>query len=208
MVHNNTIVDNTNEGITFTGSNTPDVRNNILYFNNADAVTSVQTAGVGTTYYCCIYDPNNAPTSVPDSDGNITCEPDFVYDSEPYGYYHIKYESDCRNGGDNTCVGQDETDMDDEPRIADDAYDIVDVGADEVDCEDTYDPNDWTYDGVINLEEFAIFAVAWAGHDLNDPVCDPNHLDYVSDPNDPDYISAEQKEAWDPYFNFDAAGDS
>ena len=206
MVCNNTIVDNVNEGIRFVGSNTPDVRNCIVYYNGSDS----QLAGLDAdTYadYCCIEDCNEIATN-----SNFNDAPGFVYDSEPSGYYHIKYDSPCRNAGDeNTSPGINEVDMDNEPRIADDAYDIVDVGADEVDCEDTNDPNDWTYDGVINYFEFAIFAAAWTSHDPNDPVCDPNSNDYnpnAFDPNHTDYISPEQKEAWGPYFNFDAAGDS
>ena len=56
-----------------------------------------------------------------------------------------------------------------------------------------------------------MFADAWAGHDSNDPVFDPNSNDYnpnVFDPNHIDYISSEQIEKWDPFYNFDAAGDS
>ncbi|MCK4998177.1 MAG: hypothetical protein KAS23_01535, partial [Anaerohalosphaera sp.] len=73
------------------------------------------------------------------------------------------------------------------------------------------DPNDWTYDGVINYFEFAIFAAAWTSHDPNDPVCDPNSNDYnpnVFDPNHADYISSEQIAKWEPFYNFDATGDS
>ena len=69
-------------------------------------------------------------------------------------------------------------DMDGEPRVADDGVSIVDIGADEVDCEDAWNENDWTYDGVINFEEFSIFAGAWLSHDPNDPSLptDPNFI--------------------------------
>ncbi len=199
-IYNNTIIDNINEGIRFVGSNTPDVRNNILYYNNPEETNSPQAAGISTTYYCCIYDPNSQ-SSTPDGNGNITCVPDFVYDSEPYGYYHIKYESDCRNAGNNSVYNTGDVDMDNTERKEETT---IDIGADEVACEDTWDPNDWTYDGVINLEEFSIFSAAWLSHDPNDPVCDPNHTDYVSDSNDPGYISQAQKDRWNEICDFDS----
>ncbi len=146
-IHNNTIVHNTNEGIRFVGSNTPDVRNNILFYNNPQETNSPQIAGIGTTYYCCIYDPNSQ-SSTPDGNGNITCDPNFVYDSEPYGYYHIKYESYCRNAGDNNAVETGDVDMDDETRTQES---IVDIGADEVACEDTWNPNDWKLSQNLNF---------------------------------------------------------
>jgi hypothetical protein len=54
----------------------------------------------------------------------------------------------------------------------------VDIGADEITCEDTSDPNDWNGDGVINYEEFAILSHAWLS-------CDPNSPSYPN-PNNPD----------------------
>jgi hypothetical protein len=199
-IYNNTIVDNINEGIRFTGSNVPDVRNNILYYNNPEETGSPQITGISTTYYCCIYDPNSQ-SSTPDGNGNITCEPDFVYDYLPFGYYHIKYESYCRNAGDNSVYNTGDVDMDNTERKEES---VVDIGADEVACIDTWDPNDWTYDGVINLQEFSIFSAAWLSHDPNDPVCDPNHPEYVGDPNDPGYISQAQKDSWNEICDFDS----
>ncbi len=198
-IRNNTIVDNINEGIRFVGSNPPDILNCIVYYNGGDS----QLAGLDPDTdadYCCIQDCNEIPTN-----SNFNDTPDFVYDYEPYGYYHIKYESPCRNAGDNMYVGQDEVDMDDEIRTQES---VVDRGADEVSCEDTWHENDWTYDGVINMEEFSIFSAAWLSHDPNDPVCDPNHVDYVSDPNDPDYISQSAKDNWNPICNFEVSGNS
>lgn len=203
-LRNNTVVHNVNEGIRFVGNSIPDVRNNILYYNNAEEPNSPQLAGINTTYYCCIYDPNGQSSS-PDLNGNITCEPDFVYDSDPYGNYHIKYESYCRNGGDSSVIGQDETDMDGEVRIQE--Y-VVDIGVDEVSCTETWNPKDWTQDGVVNYEEFAILSAAWLSHDPKDPVCDPNHPNYVSDPNDPGYISDQAKASWNPICNLDTSGGS
>ena len=203
-VYNNTIVNNTNEGIRFVGSNAPDVRNNILYYNNKEEQDKPQLAGISTTYYCCIYD-SNGQSSTPDANGNITCEPDFVYDKDPYGFYHIKYESKCRNAGDDNAVGAGDVDMDNTQR---EQENIVDIGADEVSCEDTWSESDWTRDGVVNLEEDRIFLAAWLSHDPNDPVCDPGHPDYVSDPNLPDYITESQKEKWNPICNLNAMGTS
>ncbi|MCK5001141.1 MAG: right-handed parallel beta-helix repeat-containing protein, partial [Anaerohalosphaera sp.] len=176
-IHNNTIVDNINEGIRFidnSGNDVPDISNCIVYYNGGDS----QFVGLNPDTdadYCCIEDCNEIATN-----SNFNDEPGFVYDSEPFGYYHIKYDSPCRNAGDNSALGTGEVDMDNEPRIADDAYDIVDVGADEVDCEDTNDPNDWTYDGVINYEEFAIFANSWE-KTSTDPNWQDTHSNYNFD---------------------------
>ena len=62
-----------------------------------------------------------------------------------------------------------------ETRLKIPIYMGVDIGADEVSCTDTFDPNDWTYDGVINYGDFAILSRAWLS-------CDPNVYGY-----DPDY---------------------
>ena len=126
-------------------------------------------------YYCCVPDCNEV-----NNQHNIEDDPDFAYDNEPYGFYHLRYESSCREAGDSLAVGQDETDMDNEDRIQEYA---ADIGADEVSCTNTFDPNDWTYDGVINYSDFAVFSRAWLSSDPNTypPPKDPNdeYLWYV-----------------------------
>ena len=193
-IHNNTIVDNINEGIRFTdnsGNDVPDIVNCIVYYNGGDS----QLAGLDPDTdadYCCIQDCNEIPTN-----SNFNDTPDFVYDFEPYGYYHIKYESPCRNVGDKSVVDeQNEKDMDNENRVLENE---VDIGADEVECEDTWHENDWTADGVINMEEFAIFSAAWLSHDPNDPdiTTDPN---YIGEPN---YVDPGAFVNWNPICDFD-----
>jgi hypothetical protein len=109
---------------------------------------------------------------MPDSNGNITCDPNFAYDYPVYGYYHLDFGSHCRDKGDSEGDYSSETDIDDEDRDGD-GY--VDIGADEVTCEVVSDPNDWNADGIINLEEFEIFSLAWLT-DVTDenynPLCD------------------------------------
>jgi hypothetical protein len=78
-------------------------------------------------------------------------------------------------------------------------YDIkVDIGADEYSCEKTWHEIDWTYDGVINYEEFSIFSAAWLSHDPNDP----------SLPSDPNLIDPNDFIGWNPMCNLDISGDS
>ncbi len=120
--------------------------------------------------------------------------PRFAYEQTPYGYYHIRYESPCREGGDSGDY-PDEQDMDGQDRV----YDTkVDIGADEYSCEKTWHENDWTYDGVINYEDFAIFSTAWMSHDPNDP--------YL--PSDPNLIDPNDFIGWDPICNLDKTGES
>lgn len=91
--------------------------------------------------------------------------PIFAYDQPPYGYYHIRYESPCREGGDGYSYDYpDEEDMDGLDRVYDT---LVDIGADEYCCEETWHEDDWTYDGVINYDDYAIISRAWLS-------CDPN----------------------------------
>ncbi|MBL7214766.1 MAG: right-handed parallel beta-helix repeat-containing protein [Phycisphaerae bacterium] len=166
-IRNNTIVHNINEGIRFVGSHTPSIVNCIVYYNNNDGK---QLAGLDADTdadYCCIQDCNEIPAN-----SNFNDAPDFVYSVEPYGYYHIKYESPCRNGGDSGSYTN-ETDMDGEPRVAD--------------------------DGVINFSDFTFLSRSWLSRDPNDPsiITDPNFS------SDPDYADpatlARWEQAWFPW---------
>ena len=212
-IRNNTIVHNVSEGIHFTdnsGNDVPDVVNCIVYYNNGDELDQLSGLNRQQVTYCCISDPNdpNGLITTPDVNDNLSCGPGFVYDSEPYGFYHIKYESPCRNAGNNTEVGQGETDMDDEIRIAEST---VDIGVDEVVCEDTYNDSDWTHNGVVNMAEFSMFSAAWLAHDPNDPSFDPNDPAYnpnLTDPNFPEFVTQNQKDAWHAVYNLDETGDS
>ena len=70
--------------------------------------------------------------------------------------------------------------------------------ADEITCEDTSDPNDWNFDGAINMEEFFYFSEAWLTHDPNDPVC-------IADPNQCDSNAFAN---WNPICDLDISGTS
>lgn len=195
-IRNNTIVYNTNEGIRRLNGNLPDVRNCILFYNN-DNEAQLTGMNLEQIYYCCIPDCNEI-----NAQHNIKEDPGFAYTYPVYGYYHLNWDSPCRDAGDpdeQNYVEIGEVDMDMDDRAGDGT---VDIGADEVTCEYyTSDPNDWNGDGVINYGEFLFLSRAWLSHDPNDPVCDPNHPNYVSDPDDPDYISEIAKANWNPICN-------
>jgi hypothetical protein len=81
------------------------------------------------------------------------------------------------------------------------------MGADEITCEEVSHELDWSGNGIINMEEFAVFSAAWLSHDPNDPAFDPEDPSYnphLSDPNYPDeYITDGQKLAWNPDCDLD-----
>jgi len=176
-IRNSTIVYNTNEGINYTGSNAPIIRNDILWRNDSED-GFIQLGNCSATY-SCITDPNDpngvaSGADVPDDDNNISCDPNFAYDYAQFGYYHLDSGSACVDKGDpcDSCTG--EKDIDNANRI----YNvIVDMGADEVDCNDTCNDMDFSADGLVNLVEFGIFAMAWLSQDPNGP-------GFSGDPND------------------------
>ena len=203
-IRNNTIVHNTNEGIRFVGSHPPTVRNNILYYNNENEPNGLQLAGLNEKQllYCCLPDCNDVNIR-----HNINDEPVFAYSQPPYGYYHLRSESPCIDKGDPSLSYDEQVDIDNQPR---EMGLEADIGADEVEvsCTDTWNENDWTYDGTINFEEFAIFSSAWKTHDPNDPglTTDPNFIGY------PNYVDsatlAYWRTIWNPKCNLDTSGDS
>ena len=80
--------------------------------------------------------------------------------------------------------------------------------ADEISCEDTSDPNDWNADGLVNYEEFDLFAENYLLHDPNDSsiITDPN---FIGDPNYVDPETLEYwRQYWDPFYNLDGSGTS
>jgi len=174
IIRNDTIVYNSGFGVNRVYGSNPSVANCILWKNNNNGV---QYYGCSPTYSC--YDPNdpNDATDVPDPTyHNITADPNFI-SAENYNY-HLAYDSPCKNKGKTDLVIPGELDMDGFNRIDDT---IVDMGADEVDCEDVYNPLDWNADGLVNMLELARFSAAWLSADPNndpnrsenwDPTCD------------------------------------
>jgi subtilisin family serine protease len=168
IIRNNTIVHNGLEGIKFVGStNAPGIRNCIIWYNNGDDPN--QLSGYKGTYYTCITDPSDPnvvdPNSfIPTARGNIKCNPKFTY-SAPYPHnYHLKADSPCINKGNNTGISN-EKDIDNNDRIINAT---VDMGADELSCEDVENTADFNSSGIVNLAEFAMFSAAWLSEDPND----------------------------------------
>ena len=77
----------------------------------------------------------------------------------------LSFSSPCKNAGSNTGVGAEELDIDGDPRIDNTT---VDIGVDEVLCENIYHPLDWNADGVVNMNEFYDLSAAWLSVAPND----------------------------------------
>ncbi len=212
VIYNNTIANNKGAGLYFQDNGTvadpndyPDIQNCIIYFNNTNAgVYGKQISGVNpdiyASYSCIQYcaEVNN----------NFNDNPLFAYsvnmDGEPDpNNYHIGFNSICIDRGNlaiESMVG--DSDYDNEIRIA---GLTLDVGADEVySCSgentqsDIYNPLDIDADGLVNMNEFMVFSLAWLQQDPADPSI--NHDPNFYDPND--YAG------WNNLYNLDATGAS
>ena len=155
---------------------------NCIHWNNNTSTGLEQLAGYDDTWFCCRNDPNNpAGSATPDARGNISCEPGFAYHTSNYGNYHLEPASPCIDaGGANSVVdpnGFGEYDIDAGDRIVGDR---VDMGADEVACENVFHPVDLTTDGLVNLVEYDLIAAAWLSEDPNASCqpADPNRTDH------------------------------
>jgi hypothetical protein len=86
-------------------------------------------------------------------DGNIDADPLFAdADNDDY---HLQWDSPCINAGDpNYNAGENERDIDGEPRVMGGR---VDMGADEVGEKQA----DFTRNGIINFEDFVVFSQSW-----------------------------------------------
>ena len=179
-IHNNTIAHNYNVGVKKYAGTAPTIVNCILWENQDDL------DGCSATY-SCIQDSDNG-------DGNIDSDPKFAYEDPNASYnYHLDPESPCIDAGNDSAVAQGETDIDGDDRI----YDWpsatgtgVDMGADEVHCDDVSNEVDWNADGIVNLFEYADLANAWLSIDpeyttdpneaINwNPLCDLNDDHYI-----------------------------
>ena len=207
---NCTISNNKAAGVFYASSGTtedpndyPTIANCIIYFNNGG---SDQLNGINPdefASYCCIQNCTEV-------NNNFNDDPLFAYPVDDDGTpdpnnYHILYSSSCVNSGDPYLDYSDQTDYDNESRIADDDKDRVDVGADEVySCsgdytdEDISNQLDFNADGLVNIKEFQFIADAWLTHDEYDPA-------WISDPNLADPNSTVN---WNPDYNLDETGDS
>lgn len=170
-IRGNTICDNDSEGIIRSNNGTsPNVSNCILWGNDMSG-DEIQIVGAPTTTtFSCIYDPNTSSSS-PDEDGNITAAPMFAYPNPDLNNYHLDPDSPCEDKGNDSGSYTGEKDIDNEDRVY---GSYVDMGADEITCEEVSHELDWSGDGIINMEEFSVFSKAWLSHDPNDPAFDPN----------------------------------
>ena len=107
--------------------------------------------------------------------------------------YHLDPESPCIDAGDDSDVAQGETDIDGDDRIYDwipPTTNDVDMGADEITCDEVSNEVDWNADGIVNLFEYADLANAWLNIDPEyttdpnfsenwNPLCDLNDDHYI-----------------------------
>jgi hypothetical protein len=145
----------------------PEVRNCILWGNWQSGSTYGRQyeGGMGVWYSCVM--------NWTDSNSCTNLNPQFAYSdpNTPLGW-HILPNSPCKNTGcPPATLYTGEKDIDNQDRVYDGT---VDMGADEVTCEDIYNPLDWNHDGLVNLKEFAIFANAWQSHSPQQSGVDPN----------------------------------
>jgi len=207
ILHGNTISNNKAAGVYFTDDGDinndpnnldyPDMQNCIVYYNNPGGRQLAGFSADNIANFCCIQDCNEPGTT------NYNDEPGFAYTVDPNGTpdpnnYHLAYDSFCKEKGNPSLSYTNQADVDDESRVV---GSYVDIGADELySCDgdytedDFYNALDWNADGAVNLHEFSKFSAAWLSYDPNNPLCDPNHPDFVSDPNAIDYISETDKQ--------------
>ncbi len=191
VLHNLTISNNKSVGIHFEDNSSidpndptpdyPDIQNCIIYYNNS---SGPQLSGIDAdfAYYSCIQDCNSVNANY-----NINSMPQFAYPVDPAGApdpenYHLAYNSVCIDQGNPLLLYDDQVDYDNEIRVA---GTYVDMGADEVySCDGNYSEDDianeydWNADGIVNLEEFELFAGAWLANEPNSPpaIADPNTI--------------------------------
>jgi hypothetical protein len=108
----------------------------------------------------------------------------------------ISFASPCIDAGSPLLDYEDQLDMDGRVRVLEAA---VDIGAYEIDCEDTANDLDWNADGRVDYGDFAGLASVWRAHDPNDPALyDPNLPCYecLHDPNSSAFVTPGQLERW------------
>ncbi len=193
VLRNNTIVCNTHAGIYYVNNSygtlpKPQVKNSIVW-HNAEAEGFADIQGLNDIVRSCLTDPNDVYGIHPQADarGNLRSNPVFAYSDLSLGNFHLAYHSPCKDAGDPNETATSEADMDNQARIAGNS---VEMGADEVDCEDVFNSLDWDADGLVNLKEFKAFSAAWLTYD-------PNH------PNLPNPVEPNAILHWNPMCDLD-----
>jgi uncharacterized protein (DUF362 family) len=188
-VVNCTIVGNRRQGVF---AFTPTLINSVIYYNGFDYGFAQISSTSGTVTYC------NVQGGWPGA-GNLDVDPRFVvpgYWADPAkptvpvqpgdpaaiwtgGDYHLRWDSTCINAGDpNFVAAAADTDMDGQPRIISGR---VDIGCDEVGEKQA----DFSRNGIIDIEDVAIFVQAWlsgpSGPDQSawDVLCDLYQDEFV-----------------------------
>jgi len=193
VLRNNTIVCNSSAGIYYVNNSSgtlpkPQVKNSIVW-HNAEAEGFADIQGLNDIVRSCLTDPNDVYGIHPqaDANGNLRSNPVFAYSDLSLCNFHLAYHSPCRDAGDPNETAATEADMDNQARIAGNS---VEMGANEVDCEDVFNPLDWDADGLVNLKEFKAFSAAWL-------TIDPNH------PNLPNPVEPNAILHWNPICDLD-----
>ncbi len=221
ILHNVTIANNKSLALQFTDTaiitdptdpngftmDYPDINSCIIYYNNkseddsyGDQISGMTINNVAS--YCCI---QGCEANI---NNNINAIPEFAYEVDAAGEpdpenYHLAYNSVCIDKGDPSLIYDDQKDYDNESRVE---GNYVDLGADEVySCsgdyteEDIYNEFDGNADGLVNMNEFQVFADSWLTYDPNDPEIINN--------TDPTTLHI-WLERWNGHCNFDTSGDS
>ena len=221
-LHNLTISNNKAEGIYFehtdpnyfneeNSANRIEIQNCIVYFNNDNGPQLSPQLDLNldrVAHYSCIADCNSVNNNTSDA-------PLFAYRIDPNGVpdpnNHHLHSNDivCQDKGNNVSLDYTgHADMDNDGRVTNSR---VDIGADEVDCEDVSHPLDWDADGLVNLYEFSSFQRAWLSHDPSDPaLTDPNYPMHgpYNDVNSIYYVSDSMKDNWNPVCDLEPTGAS
>jgi uncharacterized repeat protein (TIGR01451 family) len=207
VLQNVTVSHNKSAGIFFVDNGTvsdpngkdwPDLQNCIIYHNGGPQLAGFSADD--TAWYSCIQDCN-------DVNFNISVDPEFAY-FDPNNM-RLSHASPCKDAGSPLLDYEDQLDMDGRVRVLEAA---VDIGAYEIDCEDTSNDLDWNADGRADYGDFAAMATVWKAHDPNDPALyDPNEPCYecVHDPNSPAYVQPAHLALWfpnAPRFNISTIG--
>ncbi len=217
ILYNNTIANNKSAGIFFSDNGTiedpndyPDIKNCIIYYNNAGGNQLNGLNANNVASYSCIQ--NCSPVN-----NNINASPLFAYPASAVGEpdpnnYRLSAVSPLKDMGCPTLDYSGQTDYDNEERVSGLG---VEIGADELHfCSgvetkaDISNDLDINKDGIVNMLEYQYIAKAWLSHDPNDPLwlADPNmlNMEYVHPVLGPACYAL----AWNPVCNFDNTGDS
>jgi len=217
-VRNNTIAYNTDEGVYRNTSGTaPAICDCIIWQNNSDD-NYVQVTGCFATY-SCITDPNDVNgtatgAATPDGNGNIYANPYFAYTDPNLSDYHLHPDSPCVDAGDPCDTYDGEKDIDGDDRVlngVDYSPDNgrVDMGADEVACDDIYNSLDWNIDAIVDIEELIIIADAWLSDPCSDnwnPDCDLQPETGDGDVDFGDFAAFGSEWLWQPCWSSSGTG--